>query len=77
LKKTASALRLEANAREFAVKFSSQSESLAADYQGSLTIAGQRIGSAKKNLSYHNILILHKSKKQTVKDQLGYAKKLP
>jgi len=39
-----------------------------------LTMGGQRIGSAKKNLPYHNILILHKSKKQTVKDQfeLGY-----
>jgi hypothetical protein len=30
----------------------------------------QRIGSAKKNLSYHNTLILQKSKNQTVKDQL-------
>jgi hypothetical protein len=29
----------------------------------------QLIGSAKKNLPYHNALILHKSKKQTVKDQ--------
>ena len=35
-------------------------------------MAGQRIGSAKKNLSYHNELILHKSKKQTVKDQSNY-----
>ena len=30
---------------------------------------GQRTGSAKKYLPYHNVLILHKSKKQTVKDQ--------
>ena len=29
---------------------------------------GQRTGSAKKYLPYHNVLILHKSKKQTVKD---------
>jgi hypothetical protein len=33
-------------------------------------MGGQLIGSAKKNLPYHNTLILHKSKKQTVKDQL-------
>ena len=32
---------------------------------------GQRIGSAKKNMPYNNILILHKSEKQTVKDQYG------
>ena len=30
---------------------------------------GQRIGSAKKYLPYHNALILHKSKNLTVKDQ--------
>ena len=30
---------------------------------------GQRTGSAKKNLPYHNTLILHKSKNLTVKDQ--------
>lgn len=34
-------------------------------------MARKRIGSAKKNLYYHNALILHKSKKQTVKDQLS------
>jgi hypothetical protein len=33
---------------------------------------GQRIGSAKKIFPYHNALILHKSKKQTVKDQFNY-----
>jgi len=32
---------------------------------------GQRIGSAKKIFPYHNALNLHKSKKQTVKDQFG------
>ena len=32
-------------------------------------MAEQRIGSAKKNLTYYNILILQKSKNQTVKDQ--------
>jgi len=31
----------------------------------------KRTGSAKKNLPYHNALILHKSKNLTVKDQLG------
>ena len=41
----------------------------AADDQGSLTMTGKLFGSAKKNLPYHNTLILHKSKKQTVKDQ--------
>ena len=35
---------------------------------------GQRTGSAKKYLPYHNVLILHKSKKQTVKDQLNIYK---
>jgi len=30
----------------------------------------KRTGSAKKNLPYHNALILHKSKNLTVKDQL-------
>jgi len=29
----------------------------------------KRTGSAKKNLPYHNALILHKSKNLTVKDQ--------
>jgi hypothetical protein len=38
-----------------------------------LTMDGQRIGSAKKIFLYHNALILHKSKKQTVKDQLNTA----
>ena len=32
-------------------------------------MSGQEIGSAKKNWPYHNALNLHKSKKQTVKDQ--------
>jgi len=32
-------------------------------------MAEQRFGSAKKNFPYHNALILHKNKKQTVKDQ--------
>jgi sulfur relay (sulfurtransferase) complex TusBCD TusD component (DsrE family) len=36
-----------------------------------LTMDGQRIGSAKKIFLYHNALILHKSKKQTVKDQFN------
>jgi len=31
----------------------------------------QQNGSAKRFLAYHNVLILHKSEKQTVKDQLG------
>ncbi len=31
---------------------------------------GQQTGSAKKFLSYHNSLILHKSKNLTVKDQI-------
>jgi len=35
-------------------------------------MAEQRFGSAKKNFPYHNALILHKNKKQTVKDQLKY-----
>ena len=34
-------------------------------------MARKRIGSAKENLYYHNTLILHKSEKQTVKNQLG------
>jgi hypothetical protein len=34
-------------------------------------MARQRTGSAKKNLYYHNALILHKSKKQTVENQAG------
>jgi|GEM_PF-5970008 len=34
-------------------------------------MGGQLIGSAKKKLTYHNTLILHKSKKQTVKDQFS------
>jgi len=33
-------------------------------------MGAQRTGSAKKNLPYHNILILQKSKNLTVKDQL-------
>jgi len=33
-------------------------------------MAKQRNGSAKKNLPYHNALILQKSKNLTVKDQL-------
>ena len=33
-------------------------------------MARQRAGSAKKNLYYHNALILQKRKKQTVKNQL-------
>jgi hypothetical protein len=32
----------------------------------------KRTGSAKKNLPYHNALILHKSKNLTVKDQLDF-----
>jgi hypothetical protein len=32
-------------------------------------MGGQVIGSAKKNLAYHNALTLHKNKKQTVTDQ--------
>jgi len=32
-------------------------------------MATQRTGSAKENLYYHNALILHKIKKQTVKNQ--------
>jgi len=31
----------------------------------------QQNGSAKRFLAYHNVLILHKSEKQTVKDQFG------
>jgi hypothetical protein len=34
-------------------------------------MGGQRTGSAKKILPYHNALILQKSKKQTVKNQLN------
>ena len=33
-------------------------------------MATQRTGSAKKNLLYHNTLILHKNKNLTVKDQI-------
>ena len=33
-------------------------------------MGAQRTGSAKKNLPYHNTLILQKSKNLTVKDQL-------
>lgn len=36
-----------------------------------MTMDGQRTGSAKKYLPYHNTLILHKSKNLTVKDQLN------
>ena len=34
-------------------------------------MGAQRTGSAKKNLPYHNTLILQKSKNLTVKDQLN------
>jgi hypothetical protein len=34
----------------------------------------QQNGSAKRFLPYHNILILHKSKNYTVKDQLNFLK---
>ena len=34
-------------------------------------MARKLIGSAKENLYYHNTLILHKSEKQTVKNQLN------
>jgi len=34
-----------------------------------MTMPSQQNGSAKRFLPYHNVLILHKSKNQTVKDQ--------
>ena len=37
-------------------------------------MARKRIGSAKKNLYYHNALILLKSEKQTVKNQFEQIK---
>ncbi|MFZ7112643.1 MAG: hypothetical protein ACOWYE_13245, partial [Desulfatiglandales bacterium] len=39
--------------------------------KGSLIMGAQGTGSAKKNLPYHNTLILQESKNLTVKDQLG------
>ena len=49
----------------------------AAHDQGRLIMNIKQIGSAKKNLHYHNVLILLQSKNQTVKDQsIGEIKSL-
>ena len=40
-------------------------------------MGAQRTGSAKKNLPYHNTLILQKSKNLTVKDQLWLHRPFP
>ena len=40
--------------------------------KGSLTMSENLTGSAKKNLPYHNVLILNNIKIQTVKDQFDF-----